>query len=213
MDRVTFHSRDAQARGLSHLSLEDTRIRRLVRELPRASAADPVGRVRFPALAGIVGFWSLWRISLDTQSARDARILPLFHHDDGRLLLPTARRIWDALLDEQPDVVQMGTLPAEEVQRVLPRLRSEAERQGQDLFETLFSRRHQQLKKEQEKGQRALQVRREALNRIGLPEVRQHRLARLDEEEATWAAEQRRREQILPELQPLIILRVEAGDA
>jgi hypothetical protein len=106
----------------------------------------------------------------------------------------------------------MGTPPAEEVQRVLPRLRSEAERQGQDLFETLLSRRHQQLKKEQEKGQRAFQVRREALNRIGLPEVRQHRLARLDEEEATWAAEQRRREQILPELQPLIILRVEAGN-
>ena len=212
MDRVTFHSRDAQARGLSHVSLEDARIRRLVQELPRASASDPVGRVNFPSLPGIVGFWSLWRISLDTQSARDARILPLFHHDDGRLLLPTARRIWDSLLDEQPDVVQMGTPPAEEVQRVLPRLRSEAERQGQDLFETLLSRRHQQLKKEQEKGQRAFQVRREALNRIGLPEVRQHRLARLDEEEATWAAEQRRREQILPELQPLIILRVEAGN-
>jgi hypothetical protein len=54
-------------------------------------------------------------------------------------------------------------------------------------------------------------VRREALNRIGLPEVRQHRLRRLDEEERAWAAELRKREQVLPELQPIILLRVEAS--
>ena len=49
-------------------------------------------------------------------------------------------------------------------------------------------------------------------DRLGLPEVRQHRLKRLDEEERAWAAELRKREQILPELQPVILLRVEAGN-
>ena len=68
------------------------------------------------------------------------------------------------------------------------------------------------MKREQEKGQYAFQVRREALDRLGLPEVRQHRLKRLDEEERAWAAELRKREQILPELQPVILLRVEAGN-
>jgi hypothetical protein len=66
--------------------------------------------------------------------------------------------------------------------------------------------------REQEKGNYAFQVRREALHRLGLPEVRQHRLKRVDEEERAWAAELRKREQILPELQPVILLRVEAGN-
>ena len=35
MERVSFHSRDAQDRGLQHVSLEDDRIRRLVQQLPR----------------------------------------------------------------------------------------------------------------------------------------------------------------------------------
>ena len=38
------------------------------------------------------------------------------------------------------------------------------------------------------------QVRREALNRIGLPEVRQHRLRKLEEEQRAWEAELRKRE-------------------
>ena len=59
---------------------------------------------------------------------------------------------------------------------------------------------------------RTPKVRREALHRLGLPEVRQHRLKRLDEEERAWAAELPKREQILPELQPVMLLRVEAGN-
>jgi len=42
--------------------------------------------------------------------------------------------------------------------------------------------------------------------------VRQHRLKRLGDEELAWAAELRKREQILPDLQPVILLRVEAGN-
>jgi hypothetical protein len=42
--------------------------------------------------------------------------------------------------------------------------------------------------------------------------VRQHRLKRLEEDEKAWAAELRKREHILPELQPVVLLRVEAGN-
>jgi hypothetical protein len=75
----------------------------------------------------------------------------------------------------------MGTKTGADVETVFRRLRSEAERQGEDSFHELHARHQQRLKREQEKRRYALQVRREALNRIGLPEVRQHRL-----EPAPW---------------------------
>jgi superfamily II DNA or RNA helicase len=213
MERVSFHSRDAQDRGMRHVSLEDARIRRLVQELPRVVVTEPIPWVRFGSLpAEVVGYWSLWRITLGPKSFRDARIIPIFHHDDGRILLPTARHIWDQLLEDQPEVEQMGTKTGADVEAVFRRLRSEAERQGEDAFHELHARHQQRLKREQEKGRYALQVRRDALNRIGLPEVRQHRLKRLDEEEKAWSEELRKREQVLPELQPVILLRVEAGN-
>ncbi len=137
------------------------------------------------------------------------RIIPIFHHDDGRILSPTARRIWDGLLEDHPQVEQAGTVSGAEVEAVFRRLRSEAERQGVSAFEELHVRHQRRLKREQEKGRYAFQVRRDALTRIGLPEVRQHRLKRLDEEERAWAAELSKRERILPDLQPVVILRVE----
>lgn len=213
MERVSFQSRDAQDKGLEHVSLEDPRIRRLVQQLPRVGITEPIPCVRFASLpAEVVGYWSLWRIAIDPQSLRDVKIIPIFHHDDGRNLVPTARHIWDALLEDRPEVVQVGTKTGAEVEMVFRNLRTEAERLGENAFHELYARQQQRLKREQEKGQYAFQVRREALGRLGLPEVRQHRLKRLGDEELAWAAELRKREQILPDLQPVILLRVEAGN-
>lgn len=213
MERVSFHSREAQDKGLQHVSLEDARIRRLVQDLPRAVVSEPIACVRFSSLpAEVVGYWSLWRIALDKQSLRDVRIVPIFQHDDGRNLVPTARRIWDVLLEDRSGVEQVGSKTGAEVEAVFRRLRAEAERQGEDAFRELFAKHQERLRREEEKGQYAFHVRREALGRLGLPEVRHHRLKRLGEEEIVWAAELRKREQILPELLPVILLRVEAGN-
>ena len=115
-------------------------------------------------------------------------------------------------MEDRPEVEQVGTKSGAEVELVFRNLRIEAERLGENAFHELYARHQQRLKRETEKGQYAFQVRREALRRLGLPEVRQHRLKRLGDEELTWAAELRKREQILPDLQPVILLRVEAGN-
>jgi hypothetical protein len=213
MERVSFQSRDAQAGGLQHINLEDPRIRRLVQHLPRVVVGEPIPCVRLSELpAEVVGYWSLWRIAISRQTLRDVKLVPLFCHDNGRTLGPTARHIWDAFMEERPGVEQVGVMSGPEVERVFAQLRSEAERLGEDAFHELCGRHQQRLKREESKGEYAFRVRREALGRLGLAEVRQHRLKRLDEEERAWAAELRRRAEILPELQPVIVLRVEAGN-
>jgi hypothetical protein len=181
--------------------------------LPRVVITEPIPCVRFASLpAEVVGYWSLWRVAIDHQSLRDVKIIPIFHHDDGRNLVPTARHIWDALMEDRPEIEQVGTKTGAEVELVFRNLRTEAERLGENAFHELFARHQQRLKREQEKGQYAFQVRREALGRLGLPEVRQHRLKRLGDEELAWAAELRKSEQILPDLQSVMFLRVEAGN-
>jgi siroheme synthase (precorrin-2 oxidase/ferrochelatase) len=115
------------------------------------------------------------------------------------------------LLEERPEVEQVGIATGADAKVASQKIRTEAEKLGADAFHDLCARYQQRLKRELEKGEYAFQVRREALGRLGLPEVRQHRLKRLSEEEQAWAADLRKREQILPDLQPVILLRVEAG--
>ena len=110
-------------------------------------------------------------VTLDPDAWRDVKILPLFLHDDGRILVPAARMIWDCLLEDRPRLNQLGYVAETETVSIFQRLRSEAERQGQLAFDELHARHNQRLKREQDKGQYAFQVRRDALNRIGLPEV------------------------------------------
>ncbi len=211
MQDIVFFGREAQDRGLNHISLENPKLRSLVERLPRAIAGEPIARIAVPGLSSqIQGFWSLWQVALRCTGRHVVRILPLFSHDDGRTLLPTARLIWEKLLQDGTKIEDKGLIETSVSSEVFDRLRHEAERHGESLFQSLHARHQQRIGSEREKGRYAFHVRRQALNRIGLPEVRQHRIKRLDEEERTWEVNLRQQESVFPDLQPIVVLRVEA---
>jgi len=66
--------------------------------------------------------------------------------------------------------------------------------------------------REEERGMIAFASRRKAIDRLGLPEVRQFRLARLDEDESQWRSELKSARRIVPEMRPLLMLNIENGD-
>jgi superfamily II DNA or RNA helicase len=213
LERVAFVGREAQDRGMEHVSLENDRLRALIEHLPRAVPGQPVVRIGLAGLpAEVKGFWSLWQIALNTDDNRKSRVLSLFAHDDGRILLPTARLIWDKLVQGDSGVKTLGTVDGPAAEGLFKQLRGIAETQGQPLFQDLNMRHQEFIRQEREKGRYAFRVRRDALNRIGLTEVRQFRLKKLDEEERSWQGALLRQERVTPELQPVVILRVEADN-
>jgi len=213
MENVCFVGREAQDRDLHHVSLEHPKLQCLLAQLPRAVPGEPILTISMPELAvQIHDYWSLWYVALRHGHSREARVLPLFSQDDGRILLPTARSIWDKLLQEGTTIQQRGTVGSTTSHDVFAHLRQAAEQHGESLFQQLSTQHHDRLRQARAKGCYAFEVRRQALQRIGLPEVRQFRLRRLDEEARAWEGDLRRQEHILPELQPIVVLRVESGD-
>jgi hypothetical protein len=70
--------------------------------------------------------------------------------------------------------------------------------------------RHQaRLRRERDKGQYAFDARRATIERIGLPNVRQKRWADLAAEEERWAAGLRAQSVIMPDLEAVVMLKVE----
>ena len=104
-DGVVFDAGTADARR-NALTLEDGRMRGLIAALPHWAAGLPVPCVQVPGLpATVVGLWSLWQIGLSTDAGDGAgpskrRFLPVFQSDEGRVFMPTARRVWDLVLTE-----------------------------------------------------------------------------------------------------------------
>ena|SRR6516162_5081830 len=117
----------------------------------------------------VSGVWSLWRVSLQTASGRDQRCVAIFLAEDGRSFLPTARAIWDRLIDlptslhlEENAVVGHAATAAYEASR------RAAETQGAAVFDELCSAHRQSIARERKKGIQAFASRRRAIERQGL---------------------------------------------
>lgn len=209
MPAVVFTSKEV---GLSpsalHLTLEDPRVRALATKLPRFVPGQQISIVAIEGVsAQITGLWSLWRIAVTTLQETYHRIMPLFLSDEGPVYVPTARHIWDQLLGMDPAVHSHldDVASAEAFERVA----SVAERHGRPVYGELVEEHRARMERQREKRGYAFNARRAMIEGIGLPEVRNHRLNLLREEERAWTQTLEEKSQVYPEMVPLLIIRVD----
>ena len=80
---------------------------------------------------------------------------------------------------------------------------------GRPVFDDCVRKHREKLKREESKSQGSFEARRRMIGRIGLPEVRAHRFEQLEREAAEWLADFNRRQELAPELVPLVIAYIE----
>jgi len=228
-ENVVFTGKEA-ARIITarHLTLEDPKVRGLAVRLPRFAPGQPVPVVSIPGVSKeIQGFWSLWQISIVSHEARVAsrwdgprtldpgpetrrrRIMPLFLADNGTVYTPTARHIWDQLLVASVQV--RSILEAAISQSAFARLQNAAEEHGRLIYEALVQEHWARIAREREKASYAFAARRKTVERIGLPQVRSYRLNLIAQEERSFQEQLDQKALALPEMVPLLVIRVEGG--
>ncbi len=209
MKGIVFSSRDVDTTlSAFHLTLEDSRLRDLLRDLPYFGKEQPVPCITLSGIPpDVQGFWSLWRIAIDVADWKRQRIMPIFLHDNGRVLLPTARHIWEQLISDQ--IHLHNHLVGQDAVLAFERLWKAAEIQGKPMYEELHQSHRKRLAQEHEKGERAFLARRQAVERIGLSTVRTHRATQLLQEERSWREQLASKARVVPDIHPLIIIRIE----
>ena len=214
--RVCFDARTAEeSPELEWITLEDPRARALINELPRWVAGQPFPCVRIDGLPDtVLGVWSLWEISLTSSqnspnfadSGTRKRFLPVFAADDGRTYVPTAKRIWDLLLTEQ--VTVLASADTTDPHRWFEMSLSAAQTQGERIFTEMLNEHRNRLREERERAQYAYDARYQAIGRIGLPAVREHRRKRLEQEHRARLAALDDADANIPELNAVLMLRI-----
>ncbi len=193
--------------GAEMLRLDHPKVQGMFAQLPRFVHGMPITTVHIPALpSNVSGFWSLWDLRLNAGDTRKRRVVPLFVHDDGRALAPTARYVWEQLCLDQwhpadPEEILLTT-------SAYAAIRSMAEAQCRDIYLDMREQYLQNLELEKGKAEHSFRSRRKVLRLIGLPAVRDHRLRLLDAEEALSIEDMERRSRVLPDLVPLIMLQI-----
>lgn len=210
--RVCFDARTAEQNPeMEWITLEDPRARAVISELPRCVAGQPLAIATVTGLPDTVhGVWSLWEISLSASNLSESfsrrRFLPVFVTDDGRTFMPTAKRIWDLLLTENVTLA-----PKVEVENALACFETSlaaAKAQGERLFAELLEEHRTWLAEERERARYAFEARYQAIGRIGLPAVREHRRKRLEAEYEARLAALADAEACTPDLNAVLMLRI-----
>ncbi|ENR4034993.1 DEAD/DEAH box helicase [Pseudomonas aeruginosa] len=221
--KAVFNAREAdRLADATLLNLENSRVRGLALNLPQIAAGQPLPCATVSGLpASISGLWGLSEIRLQAGMHQKTQLLRIpmvrrgyvsvFLSEEGKLFLPTARHIWDALQTAEAEV--QATLGQDESITAHERLQIAAEQAGQELFDALQQAHLASVNREEERGMVAFTSRRKAIERVGLPEVRQYRLARCDAEETEWRHELQSARQIVPEIRSLLMLRIIKGSA
>ena len=195
---------------LEWVTMEDPRARAVISELPRFVAGQPLPVIRVTGLPDSVrGIWSLWEISLAAEGLSRKRFLPVFVNEEGRPFVPTAKRVWDLLLTETVDVHAVAG--AEESMKWFEASQAAASTQGERIFTELLTEHRTRLKEERERAVYAFEARGQAIGRIGLPAVREHRRKRLQQEHDARMAALDDMEASVPDLNAVMMVRV-SGD-
>ena len=223
LQKCVFTSRENERyNDATLLNLENSRVRGLALNLPQIAAGQPLPCVAVNGLpANISGLWGLFEVRLQAGLQKHSQIiriplvrrryLSIFVTDEGKMFLPTARHIWDTMQTAEPKVLH--SLSHEESLAAYERLLDGAEKAGKELFDSLQQEHRSSIAREEERGLHAFESRRKAIDRVGLPEVRQYRQTKCDAEENEWRNELEMAKQIVPEIRPLLLMRIVKGGA
>ena len=219
--RCVFSSRDSQNKpGTLLLNLENNQLRGLALNLPQIMAAQPIPCVSLSGLPPTIsGFWGLFEIRLQAGTHQKGgliriplvrrRYIAVFQSEEGAVFMPTARHIWDSLQSEELKV--LASMEPDQSIAIYNSLLKVCENEGKELFDALQQQHQSAIDREEERGAVAFSARRRAIERVGLPEVRHYRTTQCNVDETGWRRELESARQVVPEIRPLLLMRIMKG--
>lgn len=183
------------------LSLSDRQVRDVLSRKQIWHQSQGLQEIHFKNLRAENGVFSLWEVSLGSETA-DKNIIPIFINSLGVYRPAASRLIWEELLKQD------CAISVDSVSSVDPIFWSSLEQRAQEVATDVFlqmqdsyTKRHEQNYK---KRQRALSLRMEAAQRIGIENIRVARVNRLEADMRLAEEEYERHQEICPTFLPVV---------
>lgn len=200
---ITFIGKQAQEQpSLKHITLENPKIRGLCTNLPIWNEVQDIPQVSISSLpSGADGYWSLWSVRFAGNDERQMQYFPIYIKPNGQFYATASNRVWEAISNCDVTVINASDSNAiGDKQTVYEQLTVCAENEGKRIFDVMLDKYNENLHQQKEKGEYSFASRKRAIERIGLPEVKNYRLRQLASELLIWQDEMKEKENVFPEL-------------
>jgi len=209
MSNVTFEKNQVESDKLKFLSLENPHVREISKYVGTFVNGQKIPKIKISALSSeIRGLWSLWRVGI-IGNQKILNIFPIFIHQDGRKLKPTAFHIWDLILQKNSNIDLSEEILPKNNTELYEEVENVASDEGKTIFENLKNEYHNRLKNDEEKMNVFFEYQNSMIEKIGLENVRKKRLADLEHEKIKFGLEMKKLEEVFPEFKAITMLWVE----
>ena len=142
------------------------------------------------------GWFMLWHLSV-APDGTGGKTIPVFINENGVLRPLAGKRIWDAILDDQRVIsVSEGAAVTAET---LDTLTKASQDYAYDVFSDMRTEYDRKIEENHRKYDYALSLRFDAASRIGIENIRNHKLNSLAQEKEQMEAQYRQSKQICPD--------------
>lgn len=191
--------------------IKDDKTREVIRNIQYITDEVPIPEISSSSLSSdLNGIWSLWRVGFDDDDGRRViRYKPLFFDSRGNLLIASANKIFDLLISES---FQVRRIIGDGIKEIYTSSYERAKEELEQTFKTLTSEEKDKLEDDNRRHMESFESRRRMISGLGLPEVRNYRLSKLENEKEEWSRQMKRRSVFHPLLDCVLLLKV-SGDS
>ena len=154
------------------------------------------------------GVWSLWHLEVRNQFEVHQVVQPIFISEAGENFTAFAQNLWDKLIQEKDYFECVGVLPAEISKSTYEMMSGKAEAMMQQKYidyEMLINQQTDQIKVNKMK---AFDFQEKQIQRIGIENIKQSRLNRLQQESVHWLENFETDKQIVPDLSCQLMIKI-----
>lgn len=205
---VTYYenSRDNPYMPVVRFGINDASIVRHLNKELLYDPSQPVLKVTINDFPNEKGYFLLWQLCVSADP-KGQKIIAVFVNDDLILRPMAGIKIWEAMLDSNRIIsVQTAEAIDEDLWNLLKDVSQEF---AYNTFLALKSDMEKKNEETYQKYQFALNLRIEAARRIGIDNIRRHKLARLTAEKNETEKQFEESKRICPDFKPILLVRME----
>jgi SNF2 family DNA or RNA helicase len=190
------------------ISLQHEIIQTILRDAIPYTTSQQIPIVKIKQGSSTSGYWSLWHLEVKNQFETSQIIQPIFISSDGENFSAFAQSVWDKLIQENDYFDCAGVLPIEESKKVFADISDKSEKlmlKKYEEFESSIMLNAEKIKSNKEK---SFVFQEKQMNRIGIENIKQSRLNRLQKEKEVWDDTFQSAVQIVPTLSCSLLVKI-----
>lgn len=192
---------------IDRVGINDSSITQRLNEEIIQDRFSPLMSVDIKNFPNEAGYFMLWELSL-TDDENDRRIIPIFINENFVLRPVAGKRIMQVLLDSTSKLEVQSTPNI--TSDIYDKLEQMCMEFSYETFTELKEKHLQRIRESHSKYMYALQLRLEAASQIGIENIRNSRIARIEREKKTIEENYKKGQKVCPDFKLVLLVKLEA---